>query len=384
MKKKLLLVFLIMLMLIPSYKVEAKTLQELKNELSALEKQYEEAKNNKELTEAEIKKVSSEINQIINSISSIKSDIKKSEEDIIDSQNKIKEKESETDELLKFLQVSSGENVYLEYLFEAESYTDFIYRYSIVSQLTEYNDNLMEELENLINELEDKKKSLASKQSSLEAKSSELSSKMITLKSNALKYDEEGSTIEEDIRDYKKEIAYYEKLGCNLNQDVNKCLTTPVSFGFRYPLSYLTVSDNYTGYDFERPNLGGHHHGIDLWHPNIYGANVYPIASGTIARIGWISGGGNAIYIYHNVNGVNYTSVYMHLSGYASGLTQGSKVTTDTVIGYVGNTGVSFGAHLHLGIAYGHNATNFNYYAFNPRNVMTFPEMDSGVYYYRS
>lgn len=34
---------------------------------------------------------------------------------------------------------------------------------------------------------------------------------MITLKSNAESYDKEGSTIEEDIRDYKKEIAYYEK-----------------------------------------------------------------------------------------------------------------------------------------------------------------------------
>ncbi len=382
--KKILLVFLIMLMLIPSYKVEAKTLQELKNELSNLEKKYEEAKNNKELTEAEINKVSKEINEIVASISSIKNDIKKSESDIIDSQNKIKEKSDETDELLKFLQVSSGENVYLEYLFEAESYTDFIYRYSIVSQLTEYNDNLMEELENLINELEEKKKNLASKQISLEAESSKLSSKMITLKSNASKYDEEGSTIEEDIRDYKKEIAYYEKLGCKLNQDVSRCLTTPISFGWRYPLSYLTVSDNYTGYAFERPNIGGYHHGIDLWHPDIYGAKVYPIANGTIARIGWISGGGNAIYIYHNVNGNDYTSVYMHLSGFASGLTQGSKVTTDTVIGYVGNTGQSFGAHLHLGVAYDHHSTNFNSYAFDPRNIMTFPEMDSYVYYYRS
>ena len=70
---------------------------------------------------------------------------------------------------------------------------------------------------------------------------------MITLKSNAESYDKEGSTIEEDIRDYKKEIAYYEKMGCKLNQDVSSCLATPVSFGWRYPLSYFTVSDNYTG-----------------------------------------------------------------------------------------------------------------------------------------
>ncbi|UKI27821.1 MAG: hypothetical protein L6V91_04510 [Bacilli bacterium] len=62
---------------------------------------------------------------------------------------KFKIKSNETDELLKFLQISSGENVYLEYLFQAESYTDFIYRYSIVSQLTEYNTNLMNELKSI-------------------------------------------------------------------------------------------------------------------------------------------------------------------------------------------------------------------------------------------
>lgn len=368
---------------IPSYKVEAKTLGQLKNELAALEKKYSDNQNKKELNANEIKAVNDEIASIISSISKIKSDIKKSEDDIISSQKQIEEKSKETDELLKFLQVSNGENVYLEYLFEADSYTDFIYRYSVVSQLTDYNTKLMDELKELITTLENKKKELASKQGTLEAKSSELNSKMITLKSNAESYDKEGSTIEEDIRDYKKEIAYYEKMGCKLNQDVSSCLATPVSFGWRYPLSYFTVSDNYTGYAFERPNIGGYHHGIDLWHPNIYGAPIYSVAKGTIARIGWISGGGNAIYIYHNVNGVDYTTVYMHMSSFASGMYQGKAVTTDDVIGYVGNTGVSFGAHLHLGMASGHHATFFNNYSFNPRNVMAFPGMDSGVYYYR-
>ena len=41
MKRKILLIIFIMIMLvIPSYKVEAKTLQDLKNELSSLEKKY--------------------------------------------------------------------------------------------------------------------------------------------------------------------------------------------------------------------------------------------------------------------------------------------------------------------------------------------------------
>lgn len=384
MKRNILFIFVIMaMMFIPSYKVEAKTLGQLKNELAELERKYEENENKRELTENEIKAVNNEISSILASISQIKNDIKKSEDDIIASQKEIEEKSNETDELLKFLQVSNGENVYLEYLFEADSYTDFIYRYSIVSQLTDYNNKLMNELKELISSLEKKKSELALKQSSLEKKSNELNSKVVTLKANAATYDKEGSTIEEDIRDYKKEIEYYEKLGCSLNQDVSTCISTPISFGWSYPLSYLTVSDDYTGYDHQRPNIGGYHHGIDLWHYGISGAPIYPAAKGTIARIGWISGGGNAIYIYHNVNGIDYTTVYMHMSGFASGMYQGKEVTTDDVIGYVGNTGESFGAHLHFGVAKGHHATFFNSYAFDPRQILAFPAMDSGIYYYR-
>ena len=141
---------------IPSYKVEAKTLGQLKNELADLEKKYSDNQNKKELNANEIKAVNNEIASIISSISKIKSDIKKSEDDIISSQKQIEEKSKETDELLKFLQVSNGENVYLEYLFEADSYTDFIYRYSVVSQLTDYNTKLMDELKELITTLENK------------------------------------------------------------------------------------------------------------------------------------------------------------------------------------------------------------------------------------
>ncbi len=144
---------------IPSYKVEAKTLGQLKNELAALEKKYSDNQNKKELNANEIKAVNDEIASIISSISKIKSDIKKSEDDIISSQKQIEEKKSKKKlmELLKFLQVSNGENVYLEYLFEADSYTDFIYRYSVVSQLTDYNTKLMDELKELITTLENKK-----------------------------------------------------------------------------------------------------------------------------------------------------------------------------------------------------------------------------------
>ena len=209
-----------MMAIIPSYRVEAKTLKNLKDELATLEAKYAEASKNKNLTDAEIKSLSNEINNITSNIETIKSNIKKAEEDIQKSEKEITEKKKETDELLKFLQVSSGENVYLEYIFEADSYTDFIYRYSIVSQLTEYNTNLMEELETLVKTLEEKKVSYNNEKASLEKKSNDLNSKIAVLQVNLENYKQEGSSIEQDIEDMKKQIEIYENRGCKDNEDI--------------------------------------------------------------------------------------------------------------------------------------------------------------------
>ena len=58
---------------------------------------------------------------------------------------------------------------------------------------------------------------------------------------------------------------------------------------------------------------------------------------------GWSGGGGNTVKIRHNSM---YTTAYLHLSRYASGLKVGDRVSQGDVIGYVGSTGVSTGPHL--------------------------------------
>lgn len=381
--KKIIIPLIILSIFLIPMKVEAKTLNDFYNELAELEEKYNESSQNKKLTQDEINKINKELSNISSQITTTKNDIANAEKEIEESYKEIEKKKNETNELMKFLQITSGGNVYLEYLFEADNYTDFIYRYSIVTQMSGYNNELMDELETLITNLENKKVELANKQKDLENQKKEFNDRVNYLNSNLENYAEEGATIEEKIKQVKEEIKYYEDLGCGCYQDTTACMSTPSAKGWSYPLSYGTVSDNYTGYDHERPNIGGYHHGIDLWHPNIYGAPIYPVAAGTVAWASSIFGGGNTVYIYHTVNGKQYTSVYMHMSAYGSGIYKGKEVTTKDVIGYVGNTGVSFGAHLHLGIATGNSVSGFNSRAFDPRNILWFPPMDSGQYFYR-
>ncbi len=84
------------------------------------------------------------------------------------------------------------------------------------------------------------------------------------------------------------------------------------------------------------------HHGID--YAAASGTPVYALGDGRVTHRGWDpKGGGNYIKIKHNSV---YTTVYMHLSGFAKGIASGSRVTQGQLIGFVGKTGLATGPHL--------------------------------------
>lgn len=55
-------------------------------------------------------------------------------------------------------QVSQGENIYLEYIFAAETYSDMVYRYMIAEQISNYNNTMIEEMNKEIEELNKKRR----------------------------------------------------------------------------------------------------------------------------------------------------------------------------------------------------------------------------------
>ena len=84
------------------------------------------------------------------------------------------------------------------------------------------------------------------------------------------------------------------------------------------------------------------HTGVD-WADDI-GTPVFAAGNGTVIDADWKGGYGRHIEIQH-LNG--YVTTYSHLSGYAHGIEGGVKVRQGQVIGYIGNTGLSTGPHLH-------------------------------------
>ena len=126
-------------------------------------------------------------------------------------------------------------------------------------------------------------------------------------------------------------IQYWEYDGASLRKQLLKA-----------PLKFSRISSRFSRsrlhpvHRVYRPHLG-----VDYAAPK--GTPVHAVADGVVTFKGWGGGGGNTLKIKH---AGNLVTGYLHLSGYAKGIKQGSRVSQGQLIGYVGSTGTSTGPHL--------------------------------------
>lgn len=126
-------------------------------------------------------------------------------------------------------------------------------------------------------------------------------------------------------------IQYWEYGGASLRKQLLKA-----------PLKFTRISSRFSNarlhpiYRVYRP-----HHGVDYAAPK--GTPVHAVADGVVIFKGWGGGGGNTLKIKH---AGNLVTGYLHLSGYAKGIANGTRVSQGQLIGYVGSTGASTGPHL--------------------------------------
>ena len=142
------------------------------------------------------------------------------------------------------------------------------------------------------------------------------------------------------LRGQKNELYYFDKKKFEGHYDKNgksarkALMKTPINgarlssrFGMRkHPI--LGFNKMHRGTDFAATE----------------GTPVMASGDGKIVRARWCGGGGNCVKVKHNST---YSTIYAHLSKFASGIKEGIRVKQGRIIGYVGSTGMSTGPHLH-------------------------------------
>jgi murein DD-endopeptidase MepM/ murein hydrolase activator NlpD len=103
-----------------------------------------------------------------------------------------------------------------------------------------------------------------------------------------------------------------------------------------------------SGFGFRRHPILGYskmHTGVDWAAP--YGTPIFASGNGAVDKVGWEGGYGKYVRVKHN-NG--YETAYGHMSAFARGIEPGKRIRQGQVIGFVGSTGLSTGAHVHYEI----------------------------------
>ena len=362
-------------MALPTSYAREKTLNELLAEAKANRDAYNKAKNEKALTEEERNQATAEKKQVEGEIASIETQLESISSQIEEIKKDIEKKDEQMKDIMSFVQVTNGDSNYLEYIFGATDFTDFIYRVSVAEQLGDYNEKLIEEYNKDVEELD-------KKQSELNTKQSELTTKQQQLAVLEAKLNEEIETITEGMmskdEEYKTTISLInnlKKLNCDGNQTLTQCQNALndqrpdgiVVTGKTYmPLATGRVSSDYGN------RSGGFHTGVDF-SDRTNNDSVYPVAAGQVVKITYpaYSGacGNHIVYVYHT--GLGFTTSYWHLTSVSVRVGQG--VNPDTKLGTIGGPSYTDecarGGHVHLNVFRGLHTTNSG--RLNPHNYIT-------------
>lgn len=376
---------MLILVIVP-IKTEAKTLRDFKNELANAKKKKADNVAEKQLKESEITSINQKIDSVSKKITSSEEIIKNLTNEIENLNIEIQEKDLEIKEIMHFLQVSSGESAYLEYIFGAKDMTDFIYRSAITSQLVEYNDKLIAEYNQTIIDNKNKQENLKKELVTLANQQEEFGVQLKALGSELTKMNDVTMTIDEEITNLEKNIKMYEETyKCSLDQEISDCTSkVPYSGNMVRPVQSGRITSNYGNRCLWLNGVYrcSFHFGIDIAGGD---TKIYAAAPGVVGDIQWYqSCGGNKIFIWHNVGGNKYTTGYYHLK--TINVKIGDVVDQNTVIATMGGGAdtmgydkCSTGQHLHFAVATGHYKRDYSWWSdfeqrnINPVSVVNFP-----------
>nr|WP_235754001.1 M23 family metallopeptidase [Psychrobacillus sp. INOP01] len=390
----------------------ANTLDDLKNE----QKQLEQKKNTIDST---IKETKGKIDQNVSKIDQIMAQIKELDTKIINTEaqisevlnqiklttteieklrasiNELERKIEERDELLKerirAVQVSGGSVSYLDVLLGANSFIDFIDRFSAVNTLMEADRTILKEqaddkekleeqqasLEKKLQQQEDSKDELVSLKASLDTQKASKGNLVDQLEVEQAKlinqkevleteYDEilnlSQETQNKIVAEQKRlaEVARKAAEEKKRKEEEERKRQQAASGGSSSSIPNVSAgswtkpaSGRFTsGYGSRTHPIHGvvkTHYGIDI--ANSTGTPVLSAADGVISYAAPLSTYGNVIMVTHSIDGQIFTSLYAHLSSIK--VSVGQVVSKGQIIGAIGTTGNSTGPHLHFEIHVG-------------------------------
>ncbi|MBQ3023178.1 MAG: peptidoglycan DD-metalloendopeptidase family protein [Clostridia bacterium] len=338
----------------PALAATQQQIDNAKDKTEQAKKDSEDAEKRRQEALAQYHSIDKQINDTELEISVLETQIEQTKEDIALKEKELKQAENDYEEyeelFLKRARImyESSEIKYLEILFGANDFSDFLTKLEMISQLMKYDRDILTQLdatkkkiestkaefEDILARQEENAKVLADRKLSLD--------KILESKSNLL------AAAEKDAEKYKAIYEAAEAAEEALIKNNSEALSynsNPVNYSggaFAWPVPGVNRITSKYGYRIHPVyKTKKFHSGIDIGAG--YGVNIVASADGVVTLATTNGGYGKCIIINH---GSGITTLYGHCSSLL--VSKGDKVTKGQVIAKIGSTGVSTGPHLHF------------------------------------
>lgn len=347
--------------------VEATTIDEAQQKADALAQQKSSAEAEKNSLNEQLNVIIGEMEDAQEKLADKQTEIEKTEEKLVQAKVEENTQYQSMKKRIKYM-YENGNSQVIELLMESENIGEFLNKAEYISSISEYDRDMLTAFQDAVAEVEKEEKALQAeyeelevlrddllvKQSNVEAL---LSEKNIQISDLEKQIGDNAALLQELIAQAEAERLKQEQAAAAAaaaqqaaqqqaaqnsgggNNSVPPTTDYVVSGNGQFtnpcPAGYVSSPFGYRDFD------SSFHKGLDLAAPE--GTPTYAAGDGVVLIAGWSDSAGNWIVIDH---GNGFVAKYMHHSALA--VSAGQSVSKGQLIGYVGNTGNSFGAHLHF------------------------------------
>ncbi len=362
---------------IESLDEEKKSLEEEKSEiqvkLDEIKAQLDEKNQLLNESQNKVNDLNNKISDLETTINNVNNEISSIENDITLKELEIAEKEEILGQRLRGVYKSSIGNEILNLILSSDSLGDIISVLSNVKVLVKTDTELINEVVQMKENLQNQKTELENKKSQVEQDKSDLERTKIEFDKvteeyqnqvNELKALEEErnseiSKLSDEQKAIQDEINKYEEDNADLRAYFNNTSTVSSTSTLSEPITNSTVKSSSSS-GFIKPSGGSvtcyygprvhpvtgaysTHTGVDFGAS--YGSPIVAAKSGVVTTATYNIAYGNMVIIDH---GDGTSTLYAHASSFATSV--GQTVSQGQTIAYVGSTGYSTGPHLHFEI----------------------------------
>ena len=384
--KRILSLFIILLMLTPGISIFAQTIQELQQEHQEVRDQIQETQEELEVTQQEINDLEQEIREMDMAIEHAAFHLELTEnildstlQELAQAETELEEAQQAWDEHFERFQIRlrrmyiQGPVGYLEVILQANSFSDFLTRLdhmNTVARSDRYMSERLQEAEDLVSykfhQIQEQIIRVEELQSAqtvflidLEDAQDRHQQFMYELEQDAyrhevalMQFQQSSDRLAHLIREAQAEEERRQQIARAAAQRVGQVTVQTEGGSMTWPLpGHRRLSSGYGYRNHPRSGRREFHTGIDLPAPR--GTNIVAAQGGTVILSGWHGGFGTTVIIDHG-NGLS--TLYAHNS--ANLVSVGDRVSQGDVIARVGSTGVSTGPHLHFEVRRNGNHVN--------------------------